>query len=122
MEISSVYFDQTSSVFAEQLSPIQFEEKDQQEIENQYILKELQELGYIDIGEIVKGRYAIWNPRRGPHSDGYVYHTQARHPEAKHPYRKDRPIQMEILVHREAKDGPFPTKFEIFYIHWLGGW
>lgn len=121
MKISNIYSNELINS-SEPVLPPQFEEKDQQEIEKQAIIKELEARGYYDIESIIKGRYAIYNPRRGLHGDGYVYHTRARHPEPGRPFEKNQPIELEIMVHRDSKDGPFPTNFYIHYVHRLGGW
>lgn len=122
MQVSNIYF-RNFVASSEPLVLSQFEEKDQQEVEKQAIIRELQEMGYYDIQSPIKGRYAIYNPGRGCcYGDGYVYHTRARHPHPGHPFKDNQPIELEIMVHRDSKDGPFPTNFNIHYVHRLGGW
>lgn len=121
MQTSSIHSKNSITSSAPVLPP-QFEEKDQQEAEKQAIIKELEAKGYYDIEPIIKGSYAIYNPRPGLRGDGYVYHTRARHPQPGRPFEKNQPIELEIMVHRDAKDGPFPTNFYIHYVHRLGGW
>lgn len=101
----------------------QFKEQNQQEAEKQAIIQELEARGFYDIQLPRKGRYAI-DERR---IDGYVYHTTAKHPNlnAQLPpgfhFPIDAPIQIEIVVHRNSNDGPFPTPFYILAVRYLGG-